>query len=473
MGDERDWLYESDEVLSSIRRFEDMMEKKAKYFFDVYEFEEIINYYIETNSFNKAVSAAEYGYRLYPDSTVIQLKIAHLLIDRGKAAESIGILNRIEKIEQSNYEVYILKGSAYNLLGKTSEARQHFDKAVSLSHTDNRDTILYNIGVTFEHQSNYEPAIQYFLESYKLDPSNFTVLFDLAFCYDQLNQTERSIYYYNRYLDEEPYSDIAWFNLATVYNKDENFEKSIEAYDFVIAINEDYSSAYFNKANILSNLERYNDALPVYLEYLKFEEDHVMAHCYIGECYEKLARYEESLFFFQKAVSLDPNCADAWFGKGIVKMHLESYQESMNYINRALELNEDNTEYLYAKGLVYMRQNDHHNGMLIFKQLVELDPTDYEAWLNYSEMLLISGKLDQAIEVLNKANDINFNNANINLRLASYMFLQKNMDQGYNYLEKALTIDADFIEELYDFYPEAALNDTITAMINKKMESRL
>jgi len=473
MGEERDWLYESDEVLGSIRRFEDMIKKKAQYFFDVYEFEEIINYYIETNNFNRAVSAAEYGYRIYPDSTVIQLKIAHLLIDRGKAAESIGILNRIEKIEQSNYEVYILKGSAYNLLGKTSEAREHFDKAVSLSHEDNKDTILYNIGVTFEQQCNYKAAIQYFLESYELDPDNFTILYDLAFCYEQLDENKKSIYYYDKYLDQEPYSDIAWFNLGAVYNKVEDFEKSLEAYDFVIAINEKYSSAYFNKANTLSNLERYKEALPEYLEYLKFEEDHVMTHCYIGECYEKLTLYEESLYFFQKAVALDPNCAEAWFGKGIVKMHLENYDESLSYIIRALELNEDNTEYLYAQGLVYMRQKDHKNGIKIFKHLVELESTDYDAWLNYSELLLITGKLDQAIEVLRKANDLNLNNANINFRLASYMFLQNNMDLGFSYLEKALFIDADAIEDLYDFYPEAALNETISAIINKSQDNQL
>ncbi len=472
MGEEGDWLYESDEVLDTIRRFEDMLNKKAQYFFDVYEFEEIINYYIDVNNFSKAVSAAEYGYRLYPDSTVIQLKIAHLLIDRGKAAESIGILNKIEKIEQSNYEVYILKGSAYNLLGKTSEAMQLFDKAVSLSHRDNRDTVLYNIGLSFENQSNYETAVHYFLDAYKLDPTNSTILYDLAFCYDHLDQYEKSIYYYDKYLDEDPYADHAWFNLGTVYNKAENFEKSLEAYDFAIAINENYASAYFNKANLLSNLERYKDALPEYLEFLKLEENHVLAHCYIGECYEKLGRYEESLFFFQKALTFDPNCADALFGKGVVKMHLECYDESLSYINKALELNEDNTEYLYAQGLVYMRKNDRENGIRVFKQVIELDPTDFDAWLNYSELVLLSGKLEKATEILHKAYDYNIDNANINLRLASYLFLQKKMSQGYVYLEKALSIDAESIEELYDFYPEAALDEQINTIIKKNLNNQ-
>jgi len=470
MDEEKDWLYENDEALDSIRRFEDMLSKKEQYFFDVYEFEEIINFYIDTSNFNKAVSAAEYGYRLYPDSTVIQLKIAHLLIDRGKAEESIGILDKIEKIEQSNYELYILKGSAYNLLGKTNEAMQHFDKAVSLSHRDDRDAVLYNIGLSFENQNNYRTAISYFLDAHKLDPTNAAILYDLAYCYEQTEQYERSIYYYDKSLDEDPYVEHAWFNLGAVYCKVENYEKAIEAYDFAIAINESYSSAYFYKANLLSNLERYNEALPEYLEFLKLEENHVMAHCYVGECYEKLGRYKESLFFFQKALAIDPKSSDAWFGAGVVQMHLESYDESLNNINKALELNEDNTEYLYALGLVYMRKNDQENGIRVFKQVIELDPSDFDAWLNYSEIVLRSGKIEKATEILNKAYDYNVDNANINFRLASYYFLQDKMTQGYIYLEKALTLDGDCIEELYDFYPAAALDDQINAIIRKSKE---
>src|SRR4030065_497476 len=113
MNEEKDWIFDDDEVLGPVRRFEDMTRKKEKYFFDVHELEGVINYYIDCNNFSKAVSAAEYAYRMYPYSTIIQLKIAHLLLDRGKLAESMSILNKLEKIEGSNYEICILKGTAY------------------------------------------------------------------------------------------------------------------------------------------------------------------------------------------------------------------------------------------------------------------------------------------------------------------------------------------------------------------------
>src|ERR1035437_3038408 len=320
---ERDWLYENDEVLATIRRYEDMMKKKEHYFFDVHEFEEIINYYIDVNNVSFAVSAAEYAYRMHPTSSAIKLKIARLLVDNGKAAESVEILDILEKIEESDYEVFMLKGMALSILGQESLAKQYFDKAIYLSHLEYRHELFYEIGRSFLQQNNYAAAIKYFLEVQKLDSLNIQVLFDLAYSYEHLDQVTLSIEFYEKYLAEDPFSDNAWFNLGNLYNKVQNFEKAIEAYDYALAINTNYGSAYFNKANIFSFLERYDDALISYLEFLQIEDNHIMVHCYIADCYEKLLRYEEALLFFEKALILDPACADGWYGKGVVSMRSE------------------------------------------------------------------------------------------------------------------------------------------------------
>ena len=282
-----------------------------------------------------------------------------------------------------------------------------------------------------------------------------------------------TIEFYQKYLDEDPYSDNAWFNLGTVYSRFENNTKALEAYDFAIAINAGYASAYYNKGNILSNLEKYDEALPEYLEFIKLEENHVMAHCYIGECYEKLHRYDESLFFFQKAIFFDTNCADAWFGTGIVKMHLERYSESLAHILQALKITPNNTEYMFALGIVYLRLNDFGNGIQVLKHVVELDPLDYEAWLNYSELLYKAERIDEAVEILHRACEYNFNNAYINLRMASYLFLLGEEVQAFIYLDKALSLNPEDLEELYEFYPNAAFNNNIKSIIETHFNQHL
>lgn len=148
MSEERDWLFDEDEILRTVRRFEDMLRENTRYFFDVHELEGLINYFIDSNNFSKATSATEYAFKLYPDSTIIQLKIAQLLLDRGKFKESMQILNKLEQIEGSNYEVYILKGTALNMLGNINEALRQYDKAVALTN-ENRNEVLYNIGISF------------------------------------------------------------------------------------------------------------------------------------------------------------------------------------------------------------------------------------------------------------------------------------------------------------------------------------
>jgi tetratricopeptide (TPR) repeat protein len=466
MSEERDWFFEEEELLSAVDRFEEMLRDCTNKFFDVHELEGIINFYIDRNNFTKAATAAEYGYKLFPGSTIIQLKIAQLLLDRGKLNESMSILNRLEQIEGSNYEVFILKGTAFNMLGKTSEAQIQFDKAVSLTE-ENKNEVLYNIGLTFEERQEYATAIEYFKKAFELDNKNIIILYDLAYCFEKANQLYDSIQYYEKYLDEDPFSDNAWFNLGTIYSRVGEIDKALEAFDYALTINENFGSALFNKGNILSNIEKYDLALSCYLDFIKLEENNVLALCYIGECYEKLKNYDQAEYFFQKAVSLDPNSADAWYGRGIVKMHIGSLEESQLYLTTALDINEDNTEYLYALGLVHLKKNELEVSSGIFRKVVDLDPTDYEAWLYYSEVAFIKGEIKRAIDILLVAYDLNFENPYINIRLASYNLLLGNNKKGLQFIEKALQAEPDIIDELFEFYPEAAHNKQIQTIINQ------
>jgi tetratricopeptide (TPR) repeat protein len=465
MSEERDWFFEEEELLGAVERFEEMLNNSTHCFFDVYELEGIINYFIDHNNFSKAATAAEYGYQLFPASTVIQLKIAQLLLDRGKLSESMTILNRLEQIEGSNYEVFILKGTAFNMLGKVTEAQMQFDKAVSLTE-DNKDEVLYNIGLTFEERQEYDTAIQYFLKAYELDSNNIVILYDLAYCFEKTDNLKESIGYYEKYLDEDPFSDNAWFNIGTIYSRTSDTEKALEAFDYAIAINENFGSAYFNKGNILSNLEKYSEALDCYLDFIKLEENNVLALCYIGECYEKLKKYDEAEFYFQKAVTIDPNSSDAWYGRGIVKMHIGNLDESMLYITTALDLKENNTEYMYALGLVHFRKNEMEKSLELFQKVIEIDPTDCEAWLYYSEVYQAKGDLTKAIDILNMASDQNTDNPYILIRLAAYHLLSGNLKKGSRFIDKAMSLEPGSVDDLFEFYPDAANNKHIQSIIN-------
>ena len=81
-SDDNTFYREDDHSL--VKRYEKMRREKTRSFFDVHEFENIIDYYLEMNKLVKASLAVKCGLAQHPGSVGIQIRKANLLIDKGK-----------------------------------------------------------------------------------------------------------------------------------------------------------------------------------------------------------------------------------------------------------------------------------------------------------------------------------------------------------------------------------------------------
>ncbi len=268
MEDDKFGFSYEEEVKQAVQKFEKMKSNNENCFFDVIEFETIIDYYIESNNSSKAFEAATLASEQHPNSVSIQLRKARVLLDKGRAVEALRILKQLESIEPGNHEIYIAKGTALGMLGDIQGAKKMFDFSLTLDSED-VENILFAITSVLQNLNYYEHMIPYMVRLVEMEPEFNAHLYDLAYAYEKIEDFENSIIYYLKYLDEEPFSDSAWYNLGIIYNKLESFEKAMEAYDFALAINAQNTFALFNKGNILSNLDRHSEAIPVYHEYIR------------------------------------------------------------------------------------------------------------------------------------------------------------------------------------------------------------
>lgn len=465
MNEEKDWLFEEEEILESIRRFEEMQKKKVQYFFDVHVLEEIITYYFELNNHEQASKAAVYAFKLFPESTSIQLKFSQHLIYSGKPDEAILLLNYIEKMEGSNYEIFVLKGTALNLLDKTDEARICFDKAVTLSH-ENKDEVLYNIGISFEDRGQYSIAIDYFKEAYKLNKDNISVLYDLAYSSERAGNLIESAEYYHKYLDEDPYSENVWYNLGIVYTNLNKTEDAIKAYDYAIAINEELASAYFNKANVLFNEERYEESIEVYLDFLKLEPDNAEVLNFLGECYIKKNKNDLAISSIQKALKVNPALTEAWYNLSNAYSNIECYDEALKCINQALVNDEKNTQYLFTQASIYYKLKKSAKALSIIKTIIEQDPSDEDAWMFYAEILVGNSQLDTAIKTLVKALSQIGDSSALNYRIGSYYMMKGNENLSCKYFEKGLRLNYHDRQFFFDIAPEASDHPKILELLS-------
>ena len=461
-------FFEDENFLESVNRFENMLKNNTKEYFDVDEFENIIDYYLFKNNPKNASEVSDIAYSQHPDSIIIQLKRSQVLIDTGRPTEAINILKRLELIE-TNIEIFLLKGSAYNILGMTKEAIRNFEIGLTMHEEDNAE-LLYKIAQAFQHTNKFKIALGYLKLAYESNSQDLNVLYDLAFCYERVGTTEKSILFYEKYLDLEPFSQYAWYNLGINYNNNEQYIEAVDAYDFAIAIDDKYSSAYFNKANTLANSEMYEEAIEAYKEFISLNENYAQAHFYIGECYDKLDNPDESTKHYLKAIEIDKDFSDGWYGIALVLLNQKKYQESLKNILIALNIEKDNSEHWFVYGKVQAKMELYNQAVVAFTKAIDLDPEDIDAWIERSEALFKTGKISEAIESLLSLLKTDYAVADVYYYLTAYLLEEGKIEEALKNLKEALELDYDMHIDFIEYYQKSRSFPEVVALINKFRE---
>lgn len=455
MKENNEFFYHDQSKDLLIMKYEEMIHKNAHYFFDVHEFEDIIDYYFDQNEFSSAIRAIELAINQHPTASSIQMKKAQVLIDEGKPFQALKIINQIESLEADNEEIFIMKAFAHNSLGNVKEAIRQFELAIKWADENEKGELLHNIGLSFQGMMHHKLAVKYLLKAYEYDPGNFQLLYDLAHSYERNNEFRKSLDFYHKFLDEDPYAELVWYKLGGVHEKINEYEKAIEAYDYCLAIDDSYSLAYYSKANALAELKNYKEAVNVYLEFLRLEEDYLEVYCNIGLCYEYLGRDREAIHYYKAALAIEEDYAEAWYYLAVLETKNDNYEQAIYYIDKALFYEPNNIDYWLLSGEISLFASKNDRAERCFRHIVDLDPYIISYWTDYADFLIKTyNDPVRTLAVLKEADSQMEAVADILYRMAVMYYLIGEKEKCYDTFEKALQDNNDFLlidEVLVDY----------------------
>ena len=457
---------ESKEFAGILKRYKKMLSDEQMGFFDVSDFEHIVDHYIDKSQLTNALQACEIAISQHPYSLMVKIKKAQVLIGQLKTDKALQLLQMLGEIENTNPEVLLMLGNCYSIQGEENKAYDYYRKAEKYSFED-RDDLLYNIGAGYVQSTDYRRAAYFLEKAYQENPKNDSVLYDLAFCYDKLGDDDKSIHFYNEYLDIDPFAESAWYNLGIIYTRLEDYDKAIEAYDFALAIDENYASALFNKANTLSTIERYDEALVYYFDYLRFDKNSSDARVYIAECYFQLEDYTKSYNYYKQAIQLDPSNADGWYGAGIVLMIEENLSESLVFLKKAIKLDDSCADFWNAFGKVNAALDNYEDALIAFRKSVDIEDTNSDFWIAFADFFYHYDQLDLAIQTLFQAEKTIFDNVLMLYKLSGYLAENGNLQLAKSYLRKALTLNYPMHTEMFLDFPGLKSKRWILKMIEE------
>ena len=445
-----------------VSKFNKMLKSGNYIYFDSYDIEKIIDYYVEKKNEKKIQYAFNLYEKLYPFSQQLKIKKAQYLLFFDKVSEAHKILKEVQSTK--NEEYLFTLASVYSKLNKHKESIRLFEILLNLN--KDSEEILSILANEYQKIYNYSKSAD-LLEKLLLNNINDINWHSYIITCEVSKDLNRSLYFMKNYLKSKPYDYKVWFYLGIIYQKMDNHLEAIESFDFSICIKEDYIPAYINKAESLSEIGYYQKAIDSYKETFQFNEPDAISYFEIGELYEKMDNLEKAKLYYYKCIKKDENFAEAWYILALILDFQELHNEASYHINRAIDINSSNIDYLFAYAQINEKIGLIKEAEIAYKKVLEIDESDSESWLSYSNLLFKNNYTGEAIEVLKKGVKLNPKNAELSYKLSIYLFNSGYEIQALSFFEKALSIDYDLHKYFLHKFPNLKDDKNLLHLLSK------
>ncbi len=457
--------FEDDQaILDLIAAYEASLEQGSEVFFEEKIYLQLIEYYEHEDQPERALQATEYAIRNHSYSSDFYLKKAQLLIDNEQNTQAISILEQANLIFPGEPEIGLLKAEALANMGLHEEALALLNEMKTDASAMTTSNILVCESVIYEIMEEYERTF-YALKAALLEhPKNTDALERIWFAVEIAKKYKESIELHQYILEEDPYSHLAWYNLGHSHAYLGNYSEAIEAYEFAFVINEKFEFAYRDCAEICFEIKQYQKALNCYLEIAEHFEPDSELFLSIGQCYQHLENYKTARNYYHRALDLDSMSDEVLFHLGCCYAAEGKWKSAIRAYIQAIRIEKEREEYYAALGEAYTEIGEQVKAETNFKKAIDVAPDQSQYWLQYTSFLIEADRVEEALEVLQEANDYAEGTELLYCRIACLFAINRRQEALY-WLGEALEEDFDMHHLLFEVMPDLKQDADVAKLI--------
>lgn len=291
----------------------------------------------------------------------------------------------------------------------------------------------------------------------------------IAFARQQIGKAQE---FYQRAIDANPGAASAHFNLANLLNAKDEAAAALQAYDRVIALDPTFADARLNKGVLLQKLARTEEAIR---EFREIAASDVRAAFNLGQCFKALGRFRDAELWYARALAFDPQHSEALLalaeicaragrlGEAIgharaavaARPTPETYsnlgellrrngdvQASLEAHKSALKQGSDEPAFLFNYGAALLAAESVDEAAAVFARVLARDDTFVGAYHGLAKTYEQKGRMDAAIEELERGLARAPNNPDLTFQLALRQLRRGQLREGWkNYEARFHTSD--------------------------------
>ncbi|MFZ1749532.1 MAG: hypothetical protein WAU01_05050 [Saprospiraceae bacterium] len=452
------------DLINLVSDFENKFELGEIGYLDEKVFFQLLEYYEDEYIFEKALEVVEVALEQYKYRSDFYIIKSRLLLNSNKLKECLQTIEIAENIAPFEREIKVIKARALAIIKQFAAANDLLaDLRIGATKSDIVE-ILIAESFIYEHMKDYSAMYDSLAKAVLMDSSNEEAMERVWISAELSRRYDDSVELHKEIINKDPYNYQAWYNLGHGYNCTWEYEKAIEALEYSFIVNPQFESAYLDCADTCLQVKDYEKALDIYIEAnSRFGPNNELmvniAHCYIFM--NKIGIAKQWLL---KSIKLDGFNDEAFFllGECYAKDHI--WYNAVNAYHKAIELESRREEYYLGLAKAYLALEDYNKATINFQMATQTGPEETLYWKEYICFLTKLGLYDEALQVLEEADDHTYGADLIYCR-AVISYLLKDKTECMELMEEALLENFDQHSMIFDIAPELRLDKDILSMI--------
>ncbi|MBP6236194.1 MAG: hypothetical protein KA270_13640 [Saprospiraceae bacterium] len=451
-------------LINLVSDFESKFDQGEVGYLDEKVYLQLLEYYEDEYLFEKALEVADFAIEQYKYRSEFYIIKSRLLLNSNKINDCLVALEIAESIAPFEREISIIKARALAIKKQFTEAHEILeDLRVGATKSDSVD-ILIAESFIYEHMKDYNAMYDALANAVTIDSKNEEAMERVWISAELSRRYDDSVELHKYIIEKDPYNYQAWYNLGHGYNCIWEYEKAIDALEYSFIINPDFESGYLDCADTCLQIKDFERALEIYIEAnSKFGPNNELmvniAHCYIS-----LNRIGIAKQWLLKAIKLDGYNDEAFFLLGECYAKDLVWYNAINAYHKAIDLENRREEYYLGLAKAYLAVEDYNKATINFQMATQTGPEETLYWKEYICFLIKLGLYDEALQVLDEAEDHTYGADLIYCR-AITAYLLKDKEECMELLEEALLENFDEHKIIFDIAPELRLDKDINSMI--------
>lgn len=327
---------------------------------------------------------------------------ARPLFDMKEYQKLIFDCNIAISLDSTLYEIWILRGDAYDLLGNVSASLKDYETAIRMYPFLERAYI--EIETLYTSRNDNKNGIKALDRLLKIDPANEMGLLHRGKLLLETKDFSKAEKDFSALAKIAPESSMAWYYWALSLDslgKKENVCKYMkiscdldqEEEQFQHALTESHVYLIDNCRDLIpaeklkgddfmrellkaEKISNWSSSILILDKFLETFPDSAFFYYMRGKNKRKVGKFEEAIVDYKKGLKLNPNIPDAWISLGVAQQRLERNNEAMESYKQAIKVAPDNEMPYNNIGAILTDDKKYAEAIPYFKKAIAIKP-DY------------------------------------------------------------------------------------------------